>query len=237
MADRNIELLAQVATALGDLRERVTFVGGCATGLLITDPAAAPVRATQDVDAIVAVVTLAEYQRMGGALRERGFAQTLEEGEPPYRWTYAGLKLDLMPTDAGILGFSNRWYDALLKSAVMMVIGGGVAVRVADAPSFVATKLEAFLDRGGGDYLSSHDLEDVLSVVDGRPELAAELGQAPPELRSFVAQTFARLLGDEGFDNALPGLVIDGSPAVRTPVVRERLRAIAAMQDKTWVPD
>jgi len=237
MADPNVELLARVATALGDLRERVTFVGGCATALLITDPAAAPVRATQDVDAIVAVVSLADYHRIGGALRERGFAQTLEEGEPPYRWTYAGLKLDLMPTDAEILGFSNRWYDALLRSAVMVEIGGRVAVRVADAPSFVATKLEAFLDRGGGDYLSSHDLEDVLSVVDGRPELAAELGKAPPELRSFVAQTFARLLGDEGFDNALPGLVIDGSPALRTPVVRERLRAMAAMQDETWAPD
>ena len=101
-------------------------------------------------------------------------------------------------------------------------------MRVADAPSFVATKLEAFLDRGGGDYLSSHDLEDVLSVVDGRPELAAELGKAPQELRSFVAQTFARLLGDEGFDNALPGLIVDGSPALRTPVVADRLRAIAA---------
>jgi len=230
MADPNVELLARVALALGDLRERLTFVGGCATGLLITDPAAAPVRATQDVDAIVAVVSLAEYQRVGGALRERGFAQTLEGGEPPYRWTYAGLKLDLMPTEPGILGFSNRWYGAVLRSAVMVVIGGGVAVRIADAPSFVATKLEAFLDRGGGDYLSSHDLEDVLSVVDGRPELAAELGQAPPELRSFVAQTFARLLADEGFDNALPGLVVDGSPAVRTPVVLQRLRAIAAMQ-------
>ena len=144
MADPNVELLARVATALGDLRERVTFVGGCATALLITDPAAAP-------------------------------------------------------------------------------------VRVADAPSFIATKLEAFLDRGGGDYLSSHDLEDVLSVVDGRAELVAELGRAPPELRAFVAQTLARLLGDQGFDNALPGLVIDASPAVRTPVVRERLRAIAAM--------
>jgi predicted nucleotidyltransferase len=237
MADPNVELLARVATALGDLRERVTFVGGCATALLITDPAAAPVRATQDVDAIVAVVSLADYHRIGGALRERGFAQTLEEGEPPYRWTYAGLKLDLMPTDAAILGFSNRWYEALLRSAVMMEIAGGVAVRVADAPSFLATKLEAFLDRGGGDYLSSHDLEDVLSVVDGRPELVAELGNAAPELRAFVAQTFARLLGDDGFDNALPGLVADGSPAVRTPVVRERLRAIAAMQDKTWAPD
>ena len=235
MADPNVELLARVAAALGDLRQQVTFVGGCATALLITDPAAAPVRATQDVDAIVAVVSLADYHRIGGALRERGFAQTVEEGEPPYRWTYAGLKLDLMPTEPAILGFSNRWYGAVLAGAVTVEIGG-VVVRVADAPSFVATKLEAFLDRGGGDYLSSHDLEDVLSVVDGRPELAAELGKAPPELRSFVAQTFARLLADEGFGNALPGLVLDGSPALRTPVVADRLRAIAAMQASGGAP-
>lgn len=229
MADPNIELLVRVAEALGDLRERVTLVGGCATALLITDPAAAPVRATQDVDAIVAAASLPEYQRMGAALRERGFAQTIEGAEPPYRWTFAGLKLDLMPVDPGILGFSNRWYDAVLRGATMMVIGDGVAVRVTDAPSFVATKLEAFLDRGGGDYLSSHDLEDVLSVVDGRPELVEELGKASPALRGFVAQTFARLLADDGFADALPGLVVDGSPATRTPMVLERLRAITAL--------
>jgi predicted nucleotidyltransferase len=229
MADPNIELLARVARALGDLRERVTLVGGCATALLITDPAAAPVRATQDVDAIVAAVSLAEYQRMGDALRERGFAQTIEGAEPPYRWTYAGLKLDLMPVDPGILGFSNRWYGEVLRGATTMAIGDGVAVRVTDAPGFVATKLEAFLDRGGGDYLSSHDLEDVLSVVDGRAELVAEVGKAPAALRGFVAQTFARLLADDGFADALPALVVDGSPATRTPMVLDRLRAIAAL--------
>ena len=48
MADPNIELLTRVAEALGDLRERLVFIGGCATALLITDPAAAPVRATAD---------------------------------------------------------------------------------------------------------------------------------------------------------------------------------------------
>ena len=56
MADPNIELLIQIAEALGDLRERLVFVGGCATALLITDPAAAPVRATEDVDTIVAII-------------------------------------------------------------------------------------------------------------------------------------------------------------------------------------
>jgi len=227
MADPNIELLTRVVEALGELRERMTFVGGCATTLLITDPAASPVRATQDVDAIVAVVSLAEYHRLGAALRAKGFSQPLEEGTPAFRWTIAGLKFDLMPTDASVLGFSNRWYGAVLERAFTAIVGEGIEIRVADAPSFLATKLEAFLDRGAGDYLSSHDLEDVLSVVDGRAELVDELGNAEPAMRSFVAGTVARLLADEGFLNALPGLILEGGPALRTPIVLERLRAIA----------
>jgi len=99
MADPNIEMLIQVAEALGDLRERLVLVGGCATALLITDPAAAPVRATKDVDAIIAVVSKPAYHDLGEALRAKGFSQPLEEGDPPYRWTFAGLKLDVMPID------------------------------------------------------------------------------------------------------------------------------------------
>ena len=229
MADPNIEILAKVAHALGELRERMTFVGGCATGLLITDPGASPVRATQDVDAVVAVVSLADYHQLGAALRAIGFAQPLEEGAPVFRWSMADLKLDVMPSDSGILGFSNRWYGHAMRHAFKARLAGDVEIRVADAPSFIATKLEAFLDRGAGDYLSSHDLEDVLSIVDGRPELVAELRAADPELHAFVRATIARLLADEGFLNALPGLVLEGSPAVRTPIVLDRLRQLAGL--------
>ena len=115
--DTNLELITRIAEALGDLRDRFVFVGGCATALLMTDPAAAPVRATMDVDVIVAVVSQADYYGLAGQLRERGFRQTVEEGEPPYRWTLAGMKLDVMPTAEGILGFSNRWYEPAKTSA------------------------------------------------------------------------------------------------------------------------
>lgn len=230
MANPNIELLTAVAEALGELRQQVVFVGGCATALLITDPAAAQVRATQDVDAIVAVASLPEYHRLGSALRARGFSQTLAQGEPPYRWTLSGMKLDLLPADPGVLGFSNRWYEAALNTASSTALKPGLDVRVVAPACFIATKLAAFLDRGQGDYLSSHDLEDVLSVVDGRPGLVDELRQADAGLRTHVAETFARLLADEGFVNALPGLVIEGSPADRTPIVLQRLRAIAQMK-------
>ena len=42
-----------IAKKLGPLRERVVFLGGATTGLLITDPAAPPIRPTEDVDVIV----------------------------------------------------------------------------------------------------------------------------------------------------------------------------------------
>jgi predicted nucleotidyltransferase len=219
-----------MAEALGDLRERLVFVGGCATALLITDPAAAPVRATQDVDAIVAIASRVEYLRLGEALRARGFLQTLAEGEPPYRWSLGGMKLDLMPARGDVLGFSNRWYEVALRTAVSVRLTDALEIRLVTPACFIATKLEAFADRGGGDYLESHDLEDVLSVVDGRPGIVAEVAEADPALRAYVAAVFARLLDDEGFLNALPGLVMDGSPAIRAPAVLDRLGAIAALR-------
>jgi hypothetical protein len=56
--DPNYEYLFLVADALGDLRNDVVFDGGCTAGLLLTDLAAEPIRATKDVDAIVEAATL-----------------------------------------------------------------------------------------------------------------------------------------------------------------------------------
>ena len=37
MANPNLDLLIAIARAMGPLCERVVFVGGCATGLLVDD--------------------------------------------------------------------------------------------------------------------------------------------------------------------------------------------------------
>ena len=48
----NLGMVERIASALGVLREREVFLGGCATGLLITDPAAPALRTTRDVDVV-----------------------------------------------------------------------------------------------------------------------------------------------------------------------------------------
>ena len=93
------------------------FVGGCATALLVTDPAAAEPRITYDVDVIVEVASYAEYARLSKRLRALGFSEDSSEGAPLCRWVCDGMKLDVMPTDEKVLGFANRWYTAALRYA------------------------------------------------------------------------------------------------------------------------
>lgn len=67
----NIELLLLAVHQLGDLVDEMVFLGGCATGLLLTDGAAPPIRVTKDVDAIVQVTTKAEYYKLSERLRQK----------------------------------------------------------------------------------------------------------------------------------------------------------------------
>jgi predicted nucleotidyltransferase len=226
VADPNLALLHAMALALGPLRERLVFVGGCATGLLLTNPAAAGVRPTEDVDAIVEVASLAGYHALQPQLAERGFVQTMADNTPPFRWFWNRLQLDLVPVDAHVLGFANRWYRPGFAAAVSTALGSGVSLRHLDAPHFLATKFEAYADRGGRDPYLSHDLEDIVTVIDGRAELAGELERAAPALRAHVAAQAQALLDHPELTNALPGLV---AQPIRAGIVLERLQRIASL--------
>ena len=133
-----------------------------------------------------------------------------------------------MPTDEATLGFSNRWYREAFEHATLMYVEG-VDIRVVTAPFFLATKIEAFKGRGRGDFMASHDLEDILALVDGRRELLEEVASAPDALRSFLALAFRNLLANPLFLDALPGhLPGDTASQQRLPLLMVRLRRISA---------
>jgi predicted nucleotidyltransferase len=227
--DPNLQILELAVERLGPLADEMVFLGGCATGLLLTDPGAPPVRATRDVDVIVEVATLGEYHRLSVRLRQRGFREDQDPDAPICRWTMEGLLLDVMPTSAAILGFGNEWYRPALKEAVFVELPSGNRIRMVTAPHFLATKLAAFTGRGEGDYLMSHDLEDIVAVLDGRPEVVDEVDSASIELRQYLLRHFARLIGDDAFLAALPGhLASDTNSSARVQIVVDRIQKIAA---------
>lgn len=225
---RNLEMLARAAEALGELRDEVVFVGGAAVDLFITDPAAPRPRFTEDVDVVAEVTTHGEWARLGERLRKLGFREDQRDGAPVCRWLYEGLVVDVMPALEHVLGFSNRWYRAAMKDFEERELPGGARVRVLTAPLFLATKIEAFGSRGRGDFVASHDLEDIIVVVDGRPALADEVQRASAQVRRFLGSTIGRWLEHRDFLDAVPGHLPGDAPSqARAPIVLDRLRAIA----------
>ncbi|KKR11494.1 MAG: hypothetical protein UT41_C0009G0004 [Candidatus Wolfebacteria bacterium GW2011_GWC2_39_22] len=106
----------------------------------------------------------------------------------------------------------------------------GRTIRLISAPVFVATKLEAFAGRGQGDFMLSHDLEDLLAVVDGRESLLDECRASTPELRGYLGERFRALLQQPPFVNALPGhLPGDAASQERLPELHAKLRELAGL--------
>lgn len=226
---RNVEMLVRTAKALGELRDEVVFVGGAVVDLFITDPAAPRPRFTEDVDVVVEVTTYAAWTRVEERLRALGFREDRRDGAPLCRWLIEDLVVDVMPALERVLGFTNRWYRQAKKQSDERNLPRGVRIRAVTAPLFVATKMEAFRSRGRGDFVASHDLEDIIAVVDGRPALVDEVKAAPLQLGRFLASTVARWLEDPDFLASVQGhLPGDVASQARAPVVLDRLRAIAA---------
>ena len=225
--------LEQVAGRLGPLVQEVVFVGGQVAELLVTDAAGTRVRPTDDVDVVVAATNRTAYHEMGEALRAQGFREDTRPGAPLCRWRgHGGLTLDVMPINEEILGFTNRWYRSVLETAMPYGLSQELVIRIASAPTYIATKFVAFDSRGGGDHFGSHDIEDIITVIAGRPEVVREIRDAQNELADFLAARIAEFLahpdGPDAIEGALPDARYDGILIER---VRERFEAIARIAD------
>ena len=88
-----------------------------------------------------------------------------------HRWTTpTGILFDLVPAGTHLGGSGSPLDQVAVDTAVAIALhtsnGAAMVIRHADAPTFLALKWAAFEDRGGGDLLGSHDVEDILASED-----------------------------------------------------------------------
>ena len=233
MAERvsaNVAMLMRVVDRLSPLLDRFVFLGGAVTELFITAPGVAGARQTKDVDIVVNVLNLWEYSE---TLREQlvvlGLREDVREGAPVCRWLLDDLIVDIMPTRGEILDFSCEWYQLAYDTARPVVLPDGTAIRLVTPACFLATKLAAFGDRGRRNPMASHDLEDVIAVIDGRREIVADLAAARPELRAYVADRLSQFLArSDAAVLVAAQLMPDSDSQDRLPFVLERIRSLIA---------
>ncbi|HMU87401.1 MAG TPA: nucleotidyl transferase AbiEii/AbiGii toxin family protein [Agitococcus sp.] len=205
-----IEMIDVVAQSLGDdLLEKVVFVGGCTTALLVDDVVTLQhIRSTEDVDMIVEVLSKSEYQDLCQKLRQRGFKESVED-DVICRWRLGSMIVDVMPTDQEILGFSNIWYPEAVEFAKSYQLPSNRIIRVVSPTYFLATKIEAFAGRGNNDFLASQDIEDILSLIDGCSSLIADLHAANKKVKSAIAAAIQTFLNESDFEYQVQSVAQD----------------------------
>ena len=205
-ASKNLEMLALVARGLRELKDSVVFVGGATVDMYVADSAAEPLRATDDVDCVVALMGRVAYHELEEKLRALGFTHPFDDPKAPIcRWRFSGISVDVMPMDAGVLGFSNRGYPEGVEHAEKRTLPDGQEISVFTLPYFPASKIEAFLGRGKGDFYGSEDMEDIVAVIDGAEDVRGKVLAATPAVQAYIRERFAEFLRDDVFLQCVPG--------------------------------
>ena len=180
-----------IHNGLGDLKDKVVFVGG-ATVSLYADELGEDVRFTDDVDIVIEMYSYSEQFALEEKLRQMGFANDTESGII-CRYIYKGFIVDIMPAKNKWLGFSNKWYPEAYENSVDCNIDELNTVRIFSSPYFIATKLEAFKGRGENDGRTSHDFGDIVFVLSNREKVWDELNAAPETVKKYLREEFGAM--------------------------------------------
>lgn len=196
-----VEMIQIVAKALQDLKEDVVFIGGATVALYFDGETSFEVRPTDDVDCVIELTTRSQYYELEQKLRSKGF-QNVSSG-PLCRWKIRGVTVDIMPTNPAILGFSNVWHTEGIEQARWVELSNKEKIRIFSEPYFLAAKMEAFKGRGNNDYRVSSDIEDIITILNGVPDIVDKILQAPSSVKKYLQKSFKGMLETEDFHEAI----------------------------------
>jgi hypothetical protein len=230
MPSTNIIMLQTVAIGLGDLKDEMVFVGGVVADLYAENPAASEIRPTLDVDCVIEISSRLEFARLEESLRTKGFKNDTSENAIICRWIYKDIKVDVMPTNSSVLGFTNRWYEEGIENKISKILPDGTEVFVFPPEYYLAAKFEAHKGRGGNDLRQSHDFEDIIYILDNCSEILDSINNSRPSIKLYLKEECKNLLENrnitEGIESALPY----GSGEEGTDIIIELMQNITDIE-------
>jgi len=219
----NIDLVSKVAKSLGELNERVVFVGGAVVSVYADDPAADEVRPTDDIDFTIELTGYEDWVRLTEELVTLGFSPN-PEGHTMCSFIFKGIEIDVMPSEDSPIGISNRWYKPGFEF-VKVIIANNQKIRVLSLPYYLATKLEAFNNRGG-DYRTSHDFEDVIYVIDNCTTVIQEILGSDESVKGFIREELKKVVNNPNAAEIIQCQLHPNLVAGRYPLILEKLKQI-----------
>lgn len=218
----NRKVTLKVAKALGDLNERVVYVGGAVVSLYIDDPSADDVRPTKDIDISLEIASLGELERLRETLQEKGFRQSHED-DVICRFRYEDIKVDVMSTKGIGWAPANPWFAPGFDRKVLYQLED-LAIFLLPLPYFLATKFTAFYDRGSKDPRTSHDFEDIVYLLNHTSNVTEHVINSGDDVKQYVKECFSKILSDNVQQEAIIGNLYHENQMVRFNLIVEKLK-------------
>lgn len=224
MGDRiiNIAAVVEVAKALKEFKDQIVFVGGAVVSLYVDEPTE-EIRQTDDIDVTINLVNYASWVQMQERLAQLGFSPD-PEGHAICSYLYKGISVDIMPSEDGPIGPANKWYKVGFKNLWIQEIEA-LTITTLSAPCFLATKFEAFNNRGT-DYRLSHDFEDIIYVLDNRSTIVAEILKETINIQNFLKEELFKIYLNPSFEEIISCHVPPMIHDERLPIIKEKIEKI-----------
>ncbi|MDO5970902.1 hypothetical protein Q4Q35_13905 [Flavivirga aquimarina] len=216
----NIATVVEVAKGLKELKEKMIFVGGAVVSLYTDDPSADEIRPTGDVDLAINLINYSAWAQMQERLANLGFCPD-PEGHAICSYLYKGISVDIMPSEDGPIGSANRWYQEWFKNLWTKEIEG-TTISILSAPCFLATKFEAFKNRGT-DYRTSHDFEDIVYVLDNRTTIVEEIQKETEGIQQFLKEELNKVYTSATFTEIISCHIHPLILEDRLPIITEKI--------------
>ncbi len=221
----NIAVVAQVAEALKELKEKMVFVGGAVVSLYTDDAAADEIRPTGDIDMTINLMNFNNWNETQEQLALLGFYPD-PMGNSICRYKYEDIPIDIMPAEDGPLGPANKWYKWGFDNLQTVKVKEE-EIQILPAPCFLATKFAAFSNRGK-DYRTSHDIEDIIYVLDNRINIVQEIEVTHTIIRDFLQEELNKIKSIGILDEVLIAHIHPLMISERLPIVQEKITRILA---------
>jgi len=220
----NRKATIKVAKALGELNQEVVFVGEAMVSLYIDDKAAEDIRPTKDIDITFQVTTAGKLEALREKLNEKGFKEATDE-KVICRFKYDDLLVDVMSTQEVGWAPSNQWFEPGFERAIEVDLEG-FKVKVLPLPYFLASKMDAFFDRGIKDLYASHDFEDIIYIFNYTSDLVEQVLSSDKDVTHYLQESVQKIIGDDKILAAMPGhLYFDGLDE-RMEIIIEKMKQI-----------
>lgn len=215
----------KLAKTLGKLNAEVVYVGGAMVSFYIDDMTADDVRPTKDLDITLEIHTLGKLESLREALIKKGLRQSSED-KVICRFRLDDIKVDVMSTKEVGWAPTNRWFAPGFERRYQLMLDE-VEISLMPLPYFLASKFDAFFNRGSKDPRTSHDFEDIIYILTYTSDLTQKIMEAEDSVRNYLKESFGKIESNQVYQEAIVGNLYADQQDEAFEMIMAKVNAIA----------